>query len=264
LRHGGRCAWLCRAARSLAIYQLLKALLIPPASLILLAMAGVLLARPRRGAAAGLAFGALLALYALSTPLLGWWLLSRLETQLPAPAARSEPAQAVVVLSAGVVLTGPEFGGPTIDALGLQRLRYAARLARQSGFPILVSGGRLREIQGSVAGLMAQSLKLDFGVDARWLEERSTTTHENAEFSAPLLRDAGVTRVLLVTHAWHMPRAQAAFEAAGLVVSPAPTGFTDPPGWRLALVPSTTALKHSYYALHELGGRVWYRVAFGA
>lgn len=262
MRHGGRCAWLRRAEGRLAIYQLLKALLVPPASLILLALIGVLLARPRRNAAAGLAFGALLALYALSTPLLGWWLLSRLESP-PAFGPPETPPQAVVVLSAGVILTAPEFGGPTIDALGLQRLRYAARLAREAGLPVLVSGGRLREIEGSVAGLMAQALRQDFGVEARWLEERSATTHENAALSAPILREAGVARIYLVTHAWHMPRAQAAFEAAGLVVTQAPTGFTDPPGWRLALIPSTTALKHSYYALHELGGRLWYLVAYG-
>lgn len=259
-RHAGPGGSLVRSARSPPIYQTLKALLVPPAGLILLALAGLLLARPRRRTAAGVAFGSLLTLYAFSTPLLGWWLLSRLETQ-PAGVAAGAP-QAIVVLAAGVVLTAPEYGGPTVDAMGLQRLRYAARLARETGLPVLLCGGRLREIDGSVAALMAQSLRRDFGVEPRWLEESSTTTRENAGFAASLLREAGVSRILLVTHAWHMPRAMAAFAGAGIEVAPAPTAFTDPPGWRQALIPSTGALRLSYYAMHEFGGRLWYAIMY--
>jgi uncharacterized SAM-binding protein YcdF (DUF218 family) len=232
----------------------------PPASLVLVALGGLLLARPRRRGAAAVALGALLALYAFSTPLLGWLLISGLETT-PAQSPPQARPQAIVVLSAGFVLRAPEFDGPTVDALGLQRLRYAARLARQTGLPVLASGGKSRESESSMAGLMAEALRQDFGVEPRWLEERSTSTYENAIFSAALLREAGVSQIHLVTHAWHMPRARTAFEAAGLIVSPAPTGFTDPPSWRHALIPSTGALRLSYYAMHELIGRLWYRLS---
>jgi uncharacterized SAM-binding protein YcdF (DUF218 family) len=110
---------------------------------------------------------------------------------------------------------------------------------------------------------MAQALEQDFGVAPRWLEERSTDTHENAEFSAAILRAAGIERIYLVTHSWHMPRARAAFARAGLAVTPAPTVFTDAPPWHIAFAPSVTALRNSYYALHELLGGLWYRLAYG-
>jgi len=40
-------------------------------------------------------------------------------------------------------------------------------------------------------------------------------TWENAAFTARMLRRENVDKILLVTHAWHMPRAKVAFAAAG-------------------------------------------------
>jgi uncharacterized SAM-binding protein YcdF (DUF218 family) len=236
---------------------------VPPANLIPVALVGLLLARPRRGLAAAAAVAATAVLYAQATPLLSAWQLTRLEGAPPLRRPNAEWAQAIVVLSAGTKVEAPEYGGPTVDALGLQRLRYAARLARATGLPVLASGGSISANRPSVASLMAQALEQDFGVASRWLEERSTDTHQNAEYSAAILRAAGIERIYLVTHAWHMPRACAAFARAGLAVTPAPTGYTDAPSLRLGLVPSTTALRHSYYALHEFAGRLWYRLAYG-
>ena len=72
---------------------------------------------------------------------------------------------------------------------------------------------------------MQASLSRDFGVTARWIESRSRDTFQNAQYSAPLLRAQGVTRILLVTDALHEHRAAAEFAAAGLAVRPAPTGL---------------------------------------
>lgn len=245
------------------IYQILKAFLVPPANLIVLALVGLLLSRPRRRWAAAVAFAALAALYAFSTPLVSAWMLRSLEDAPALSRPSADGAQAIVVLSAGADLEAPEYGGPTVDALALQRLRYAARLARATGLPILASGGPVSGIDGSLADLMARALEEDFGVAPRWLEERSADTRQNAAFSAAILHPAGIERIYLVTHAWHMPRARAAFEAAGLAVTPAPTAFTEAPRLRYALVPSVSALKRSYYALHEMAGRLWYRLAYG-
>ena len=59
----------------------------------------------------------------------------------------------------------------------------------------------------------------------RWVEAQSLSTYENAQLSTRMLQQAGIGKIYLVTHAWHMPRATSAFEAAGMQVVPAPTRF---------------------------------------
>ena len=95
-----------------------------------------------------------------------------------------------------------------------------------------------------------------------WRESRSHSTAANARETAALLRREGITAGVLVTHAWHMPRAVAAFRRAGLPLVPAPTRFTPSTGWEASgLLPSVRALSYSHYAFYEWGGRAWYFLA---
>jgi uncharacterized SAM-binding protein YcdF (DUF218 family) len=98
------------------------------------------------------------------------------------------------------------------------------------------------------------------------VEDQSLNTAENAIFSSKMLKEAGITHVLLVTHAWHMKRAVAAFAANGMSVTPAPTAFYLP-GRRLprlsALDPSLSGLLMSSYAIHEIIGGLWYKMKYG-
>jgi uncharacterized SAM-binding protein YcdF (DUF218 family) len=144
----------------------------------------------------------------------------------------------------------------------LQRLRYGAFLQRRTGLPMLTSGGAPGTDSPSLAALMAAAARQEFGVPVQWVEERSADTWENAVFSAELLKAQGVKRVLLVTSAWHLPRAAASFRAQGLEVIAAPTGFRGPvvESW-FAFVPQVTGLRDSNLALHELGGRLAYWLA---
>jgi uncharacterized SAM-binding protein YcdF (DUF218 family) len=109
---------------------------------------------------------------------------------------------------------------------------------------------------------MQRILVNEFGVPVRWVEDRSIDTHENATLSAEMLKRDGVSSVLLVTHAWHMRRAMLAFQSAGLAPVAAPTRFIRPskPIGR-DFVPDASALRASYYALHEWGGLLWYYVS---
>ena len=121
-----------------------------------------------------------------------------------------------------------EFGGETATDRSLIRLRHGARLARETQLPVLISGGRPLRAENSEAAVMAGILKNEFGIAVRWREEQSQDTAGNARYSAEILRQAGITRVVLVTQAFHMPRARLLFEAAGVQVVPAPRKMLSP------------------------------------
>ena len=106
---------------------------------------------------------------------------------------------------------------------------------------------------------------MELGASVKWVEGESNNTAENALLSARMLKASGVPRIYLVTHAWHMPRAKAAFERAGLQVIPAATAYSARLPLRLpAFVPSAQALLDSSYFFHEIVGTVWYRLKSGA
>lgn len=208
---------------------------------------------------------AVLLLYALSTMTVSSSLLLLAEvphTELSDQRLKDEKPGAVVVLSAGRNRGAPEYGGDTVDRLTLERLRYAARVARQTGLPVLVSGGgRAPANQIPIAALMKQTLEQDFDVSVRWKEDRSKNTFENALFSAHILKKEGILSTILVTSAFHMRRAQEAFETAGISIIPAATDFTSNGdfGWR-HLLPTSSNLNNSAYALHEIIGRLGYQL----
>ncbi len=237
--------------------------LMPPLALLLLGGVGWL-ARKRWPRAARATIAASIALLALlSTPLAAALLLGSLQVHDALDAERLDHGcGAIVVLAGDAQLHAPEYGDASCGPLTLERVRYAARLARASGLPLLVSGGAPRAGVRSHAAMMREALERDFALTVRWTEERSGDTRENLLNSAALLRGAGVTRAYLVTHAWHMPRAVAWAHSAELEVVPAPTGFRAPLEWRLStFLPTSKALRESNWALHEWFGRAWQFVA---
>ena len=240
----------------------LAALLLPPGNG--LALLGLAALYRRRRWAFGLAmFGGLLLLLQ-SLPLVGSGLMGTLEDRAGAWQPDTAGAQAIVVLGSGLVRPVAEFGGETATDRTLIRLRRGAQLARDTQLPVLVSGGRPLRAENSEAAVMADILQREFGVPVRWREEGSLDTAGNARHSAAILRQAGITRVLLVTQAFHMPRARLLFEAAGLQVVPAPAHFVSKTGGGFAtgdLLPSASALHHSFYALHEWLGIAWARLS---
>jgi uncharacterized SAM-binding protein YcdF (DUF218 family) len=78
-----------------------------------------------------------------------------------------------------------------------------------------------------------------------------------------MLRENGVERIVLVTHAAHMPRSLEVFRATGLQVEPAPNGFSGAVGgsWATAWWPSADALGQVWLISHELLGALWYRLS---
>lgn len=248
------------------VVSTLKSLALPPFGLFLLAFIGWLTMRWHRRWGRILLGGSIIALYCLSTPFVGASLLHALQgDKALAPELATAGAEAIVVLGAGLRREAPEYGGETVDALTLERLRYAAKLSRGTGLPILVTGGATEPDQVAVAVAMEKTLKKDFSLSAKWVETDSRNTHENAQFSTRMLNDAGVAHAYLVTHAWHMPRAALAFHGTGLQVTPAPTGFVARPTPEpIDFLATAKGLYQSYFAVHELVGYLWYRIIYGS
>lgn len=241
---------------------LLGTLLLPPANgLVLLGVAGVF---RRRRWAFGLAVLATVLLVLQSLPLVADSLLRSLESSAGPVLENPAGAQAVVVLGSGLSQEAAEYGGDTANERTLVRTRYGATVARRFGLPVLVSGGRPVNAARSEAEVMAGILANEFGVPVRWQESRSQDTADNAVMSAEILKTAGIRRIVLVTQAFHMPRAATLFRATGLEVIPAPTHFMGGDGTELIwldFLPRASALQRSYYALHEWLGLAWLHLA---
>ncbi len=238
----------------------LALILLPPGSLILLMGAGMMLLPTRPRLARGLLFAAVAALYVCAIPFTAHLLLQQWEGKPVAPVTTSG-AQAIIVLGGGKYPHGPEFGGDTVAEGTLVRVRYAAWLQRQTGLPILVSGGNPDGGSIDEAQAMHRVLEREFAVPVRWTEGISANTLENARQSHRLLAPQGISTVYLVTHAWHMPRAQLAFEHAGFQVIPAATAYTT--RYRVTILdflPNARALHDSARFCHEVMGILWYRV----
>ncbi len=244
--------------------------MIPPGGPILLGLLGVLLLRwrPRLGQRS-LIVGILLS-YGFSIPITAQLLSHALQTNLPvtASALHAPAIGAIVVLGGGLHEDAPEYGnGPTVHDRTLGRIRYAARLARLTGLPVLTSGGQGRletgNTKASEAELMKTILEGEFGIPQVLTEMTSRDTWENATNSAMLLRERGIKTILLVSNAAHLPRAVTAFQAQGLTVIPAPTLFFDAkpnPVDLQSWLPSVTAIAEIHYMSYEGLGRLWYAI----
>ncbi len=253
------------------LVKTVQTLLLPPGLMILLMLAGYLLAPrlPRTGKTMLFTGFALLVL--LSLPIVAKMNLRLLETDTAlSPAELAQPtAQAIVILAGGRNSDAPEYGNAdTVSTLTLERVRYGAWLHRLTRLPILVTGGNVFDpSRPAEAELMQDILTQEYQLPVQWLETKSRNSWENASFTHEILNEAGITRIYLVTQAFHIPRAKMAFEAVGLEVIPAPTGFLSGDGdgeapLVLEFLPNVAAIKTNYYVAHELMGMVWYRLRY--
>ena len=247
---------------------LFKTLLLPPGILFVLLLMGWWWRRSRPRLALGCFTLGIGGLWLMSLPIVVQYAARGLEQVPPLPRAQwstlAQQADAIVVLGSGRERNSPTWGADASTAMGLERLQLAARLAKASGLPVLVTGGLHYGEPPSEARIMSDGLCEDFGVEVRWLEEQSRTTWENATLSAEQLLPQGVKRVVLVTHAWHMPRARWSFEQAGFTVIGAPVGFLGVDnarpfgGW----LPESRAFGQSAVLLNETAGLLVYPLAY--
>ena len=238
------------------IKKILSAWTLPPGGLILLAFFGLLIAIKHRRSGRALIATSLSLLLIMSLPITGNALLKSLETNTPISASQLSEVQAIVILGGGMNKQAPEFSGTdTVNRWTLQRLRYGAYLQQQTGKPILVTGGGLFG-ERPEAEAMKETLERDFHAQTVWIEDQSRDTAENASYSATVLKEHGISRIALISQAWHLPRAVQLYEHQGLTVYPAPTGYTQEDNEPIIRwLPKASALDKSSIALKEYLGR---------
>ena len=236
----------------------LTALAMPPASLLILMLFGTWLIRRRPKLARRIVVLSLVSLWILSTNAFSVWLHNQVIPDYSLVTARDlkvKSVQAVLVLGGGVVSRLPG-GDQQLSKTSLERLRLGAQLARQSGLPLVFSGGSgwgAKEKSVSEADVAQKVLADAFGLALKLKESSSRDTQENAVNTWNLLSRDKITSIALVTSSTHMPRASAEFTKAGFVVTECAVGQpTFGSEAVLGLIPSASSLEVSQSVLREL------------
>lgn len=249
----------------------LGALLLPPMPFLLLILIGGRLMYRNRLIAWSLLLLGTLGTWAMCTTAVSG-ALSNVLLMPPRALSQSEigdlkkaPKTAILVLGAGRNLLAPEYGLSNLSGLSMERLRFALWLSGQTGLPVGFSGGvgHGGEAGPSEAEIAARIAEREFGKPLKWTETISRDTTENAARSVTMLHEAGIERVVLVTHGFHMRRALGAFERAkqrsGLVLElvAAPMGLTAPTRLNFrSWMPSGAGFEETRIVLHEWIGRL--------
>ncbi|RXK84986.1 YdcF family protein [Chlorobaculum sp. 24CR] len=245
----------------LILSKLLPLLVLPPGICLLLAIAGLLFKRR------SLVWISLVLLWVLSLPVVGQELMRRIEMPYHRiPVEQVRKAGAIVVLS-GML---QQLDGAPLGEFGeaADRFEGGIDLFRAGKAPVLVfTGGQMPWDPDCVpeAELLAARARLR-GVPAGSIRLTSTVVNTAGEAVATASLLGSVSgkpkRIILVTSAFHMPRALMLFKAAGFEVEPYPVDFraTDMKS-RTTLpdfVPDANGMAASSMALREMIGQIVY------
>ncbi|WP_284399631.1 YdcF family protein [Dyella lipolytica] len=206
---------------------------------------------------------ALLLFFAAGCGPLPAWLLARLQAPYAAqPNVSWTSRNAIVLLGAGTTrVTATNQVEPTIFADGRILEAYALyRSCRQAerDCKLVVSGGDA--FRNGVPEAVAYATVLQaIGVDRSdlLLESRSMNTWQNAQFVKPMLDTYAPQRVVLVSSALHLHRAQLYFAHFGIDAIPVRGDYADV---RLSWLPNAWNVRLTDVALHEYVGVLTYHL----
>ena len=213
--------------------------LLQPSNVLLLGLiaGSALLIAGRRSAATWLITGSTAALTNIGVLPVGAWLLLPLENQFPANPPLPSAVSGIIVLGGGIDLEVSAARDQLAMDESAERLVAFLTLARHYPQARLAFSGGSGELFGSEiseAAVVKRALK-GLGVDLERVvfEDRSRNTFENARYSKDLLKPKLGECWLLITSAYHMPRAVGVFQEVGWDVLPYPVGYrtTGAPIW---------------------------------
>ena len=164
----------------------------------------------------------------------GEWLVYPLETQFPSNAPLPEHVDGIIVLGGAEETLASSYWKQAELTESAERLTAFLELARRYPDARLVySGGTGSMVYRNDTGAdVARRLFLSQGLDLSRVqfESRSRNTYENATLSKALLKPMPFEKWVLITSAWHMPRAVGIFCKAGWPVIPYPVDHLSIPG----------------------------------
>lgn len=239
----------------LFLNKLLPVFVLPIGVVILL----VLLGAWRKWRWASLLAAALL--LAGSMPFVANALLQPLEGVFPARSIGSVPPADAVLVLGGIMAPGREAGLVPEWSEAVERFEAGVLIVQRDKARMLLFTGDPRGSEGSAL----QREAIERGVPA----ERTAVigaVGNTADEAAQLKRYAaqhGIRRVLLVTSAWHMPRAMQLFRGAGVEITPFPVDYRGGANRSLPYmdyIPTAGALQKTELALRECYGSAFYAV----
>ena len=202
-------------------------------------------------------------LYLSGTGLVADFLLKPLERRHLPPPPSALKADAIVVL--GGDLRKKVFPRDAVEVDG-NRVLKGVRLFRQGAAPVLIVSGGSGDLfdQTYKEAVIMKELAAEFDVpeDKIVVEADSRNTRENILYTKKILDRLHARRIILVTAAYHLPRAYAVAKKAGIEAVPAPSDYYvageryDP----FSFLPHPIALLYSTIAIKEYIGIFVYRL----
>jgi uncharacterized SAM-binding protein YcdF (DUF218 family) len=176
-----------------------------------------------------LALASILILGAAALSPIGVIIIAPLEDRFPSPPADLPPPAGIIVLGGALDDIASAAREQTIFDEDGERLTEAVILAKRYPQARVVYTGGSASFTGatSTEALQARKFMAQMGVSPErvTIEDKSRNTDENARFTAAIVHPQPSQRWLIVTSAFHMPRAMGVFEKAGFHPIAYPVGF---------------------------------------
>ncbi len=210
------------------------------------------------------AFASVFVLYVFSVDYVANDLLYRLESSAPRTIRADVHYDAVILLGGPVDHGATQTFHVTNYGDSVERLLTTFDLLRTDrASNVIVTGGTGAPGDDVVEARVLAAQLESWGISASriLLEDRSVNTREDALFSKHIVEQHGFKTVLVVTSAFHMPRALDCFRAVGLAVDTLPVDYrSHDRQFHQTFIPRADALVLSTLAVREFAGRWIYRI----
>lgn len=207
------------------INKVIAAFLLPPGILIVLMLLLNFWLYKKKASGAKVLSLLIAVFYLLTTSFVSDGLVRSLESQYT---IRPEVSgDVIILLGGGALMDTPDIDGTgSLSGSAANRLLTAARLQKKLNIPVIASGGKVFEDTGTEA-VITKRILLGLGIPENkiLIEDKSLNTTQNALFTKEIMEKGHFAKPILVTSAFHMPRAVKNFRKAGLEVTAFPADY---------------------------------------